>query len=92
MYDKELNPPWRIEIVFDEDETHTHATVHADRRDGRTLTTRGDAYRNPKDGSYPVIGAEIAAARRLIAPGTQPLQSESARIGQTTHRLVHPDR
>lgn len=89
MYDKELNPPWHIEIAFDEDETHTHATVHVDRRDGQTLTARGDAYRNPKDSSHPVIGEEIAAARGLIALGTELLQSASSRIEQSTHQSVH---
>jgi hypothetical protein len=89
MYDKELNPPWRIEIAFDEDETHTHATVRADRGEGETLTARGDAYRNPKDSGHPVIGEEIAAARGLIALGTELLQSASSRIEQSTHHPVH---
>ena len=29
MYDKDLSNKWRVEIDFDEDETHTHATVRA---------------------------------------------------------------
>ena len=70
MYDKDLSNKWRVEIDFDEDETHTHATVRAQRADGETVTTLGDAYRNPKDGSQPMIGEEIAAARALIALGT----------------------
>ena len=49
MYDKDLSNKWRVEIDFDEDETHTHATVRAQCGDGETVTTLGDAYRNPKD-------------------------------------------
>ena len=89
MYDKILDTKWHVEIDFDEDETHTHATVRAQRGDGETLTTRGDAYRNPKDGSQPMIGEEIAAARALIALGTELLQSASSRIEQVTHHPVH---
>ena len=89
MYDKDLSNNWHIEIDFDEDETHTHATVRAKRGDGEAVTTLGDAYRNPKDSSQPMIGEEIAAARGLIALGTELLQSASSRIEQTTHHAVH---
>jgi hypothetical protein len=89
MYDKDLSNKWRIEIDFDEDETHTHATVRAQRGDGETVTTLGDAYRNPKDSSSPMIGEEIAAARGLFALGTELLQNASARIEQVTHQPVH---
>jgi hypothetical protein len=89
MYDRDLDNRWRIEIEFDEDETHTHATVRAQRGDGEVVTTLGDAYRNPKDNSQPMIGEEIAAARGLIALGTELLQSASSRIEQTTHHSVH---
>src|SRR4030088_1714307 len=58
MYDKNLDNNWRVEIDFDEDETHTHATVRAQRGDGKTLTTLGDAYRNPKDSSQSTSTAE----------------------------------
>jgi hypothetical protein len=89
MYDKDLNPNWQVEIEFDEDETHTHATVRAKLADGETLTTLGDAYRNPKDSSQPMVGEEIAAARGLIAMGTELLQNASSKIEQTTHHPVH---
>jgi hypothetical protein len=89
MYDKNLDTKWHVEIDFDEDETHTHATVRAQRGDGETVTTLGDAYRNPRDGSQPMIGEEIAAARGLIALGTELLQRASSRIEQVTHRPVH---
>jgi Domain of unknown function (DUF1876) len=89
MYDKDLTNKWRVEIEFDEDETHTHATVRAERGDGETLTALGDAFRNPKDSSQPMIGEEIAAARGLIALGTELLQSASSRIEQSTHQSVH---
>ena len=89
MYDKDLSNKWRVEIDFDEDETHTHAIVRTDRGDGSTVTTLGDAYRNPKDNSQPMVGEEIAAARGLIALGAELLQSASTRIEQTTHQSVH---
>ena len=89
MYDKDLTNKWRVEIDFDEDETHTHATVRAQRADGETVTTLGDAYRNPKDSSQPMIGEEIAAARALIALGTELLQSASLRIEQVTQQPIH---
>ncbi len=37
MYDRDLTNTWRIEVRFDEDETHTHATVHVDFGDGDAL-------------------------------------------------------
>jgi hypothetical protein len=89
MYDKNLDTKWHVEIDFDEDETHTHAIVRAQRGDGETVTTLGDAYRNPRDGSQPMIGEEIAAARGLIALGTELLLSASSRIEQITHQPVH---
>ena len=89
MYDKDLSTKWRVEIDFDEDETHTHATVRAQCADGETVTTLGDAYRNPKDSSAPMIGEEIAAARGLIALGTELLQRASSQIEQVTHQSVH---
>jgi hypothetical protein len=89
MYDKNLDIKWHVEIDFNEDETHTHATVRAQRGDGETVTTLGDAYRNPRDNSQPMIGEEIAAARALIALGTELLQSASSRIEQVTHQPVH---
>jgi hypothetical protein len=89
MYDKDLSNKWRVEIDFDEDETHTHATVHAQCGDGRTVTSLGDAYRNPKDTSAPMIGEEIAAARGLIALGTELLHRASSQIEQFSHEPVH---
>jgi hypothetical protein len=89
MYDKNLDIKWHVEIDFNEDETHTHATVRAQRGDGEAVTTLGDAYRNPRDNSQPMIGEEIAAARALIALGTELLQSASSRIEQVTHQPVH---
>ena len=89
MYDKNLDNVWNVEIRFDEDETHTHASVRARLREGQTMTTTGDAYRNPRDASEPMIGEEIAAARGLIALGTELLQAASSRIEQATHHPVH---
>ena len=89
MYDSKLEPNWHVEIEFDEDDTHTHATVRAQLSDGETMTTLGDAYRHPKDASQPMIGEEIAAARGLIALGTELLQAASASIEQATHHPVH---
>ncbi|HZA09967.1 DUF1876 domain-containing protein [Mycobacterium sp.] len=89
MYDSNLDNPWRVEIMFTEDDTHTHATVRAQLRGGQTMSTTGDAYRNPKDASQPMVGEEIAAARGLIALGTELLQAASRQIEQITHRPAH---
>jgi hypothetical protein len=80
---------WHVDIKFVEDDTHTHATVNAQLRDGQTMTCTGDAYRNPRDESQPMVGEEIAAARALIALGTELLHAASAQIEQATHKPVH---
>ena len=89
MYDKNLDNVWTVEIRFDEDETHTHATVCARCGDGESVTALGDAYRNPRDASQPMVGEQIAAARGLIALGAELLQTASTRIEQSTHQHVH---
>jgi Domain of unknown function (DUF1876) len=83
------SPRWTVEIDFDEDDTHTRATARARVRDDKALTAAGDAYRNPRDQSHPLIGEEIAAARALIALSTELLQSAAAQIEQETHHPVH---
>ena len=89
MYDKDLSNKWRVEIDFDEDETHTHATVRAQRGDGETRDHAGGRLPQPEGQQPPMIGEEIAAARGLIALGTELLQSASSRIEQVTHQPVH---
>jgi hypothetical protein len=89
MYDRDLTTTWRIEIRFDEDETHTHATVRVDFDDGDSMTAVGDARRNPRDPSQPMIGEEIAAARGLIALGTELLHRAGSRIEAVTRHPVH---
>lgn len=89
MYDKDLSNVWTVEIRFDEDDIHTHATVRAHRPHGDPLTARGDAYRNPRDASQPMVGEEIAAARGLIALGTELLERASMHIEKATHQPVH---
>ena len=89
MYDKILDDDWHIDIRFDEDETHTHATVSAHLGDDDTLTAIGDSFRNPRDIAQPMIGEEIAAARALIALGTDLLHRAGARIEAVTRHPVH---
>jgi hypothetical protein len=89
MYDKFLDDDWHIDIQFDEDETHTHATVRARLGDDDELMAIGDAFRNPRDISQPMIGEEIAAARALIALGTDLLHRAGARIEAVTRHPVH---
>ncbi len=89
MYDKILDNVWHLDIEFDEDETHTHATVRAQLADGDTMTAIGDAFRNPRDISQPMIGEEIAAARALIALGTDLLHRAGSRIEAVTRHPVH---
>lgn len=83
------SPRWTVEIDFDEDDTHTRATARASVRGAQELTGRGDAYRNPRDESRPLIGEEVAAARALIALSTELLQSAASQIEQLTHHPVH---
>lgn len=89
MYDANLDTNWHVDIEFDDDETHTHATVRAQLSDGQTMTARGDAYRHPGDASQPMVGEQIAAARGLIALGTALLETAAARIEQVVHHPVH---
>lgn len=89
MYDKFLDDDWHIDIQFDEDETHTHAIVRARLGDDDTMTAIGDAFRNPRDIAQPMIGEEIAAARALIALGTDLLHRAGARIEAVTRHPVH---
>ena len=90
MYDKILDNDWHIDIQFDEDDTHTHATVRARLGDDDDeLTAIGDAFRNPRDVCQPMIGEEIAAARALIALGTELLHRAGARIEAVTRHPVH---
>jgi hypothetical protein len=89
MYDRNLDNNWHVEIEFDEDDTHTHATLRAQIGGDETITALGDAYRHPKDARQPMIGEEIAAARGLIALGTELLQRASRQIEQVTHQPVH---
>ncbi|GFG55447.1 hypothetical protein CQY20_05560 [Mycolicibacterium agri] len=88
MYDKVLDNDWHIDISFDEDDTHTHATVRA-RLGDDTMTAVGDAFRNPRDSAQPMIGEEIAAARALLALGTDLLHRASAQIEAATRHPVH---
>jgi hypothetical protein len=83
---------WHVIIEFDEDDTHTHATVTARVREHRPMAARGDAYRNPSDANQPLVGEEIAAARALIDLGTQLLQTAAAQIEQVTNQPAHPIR
>lgn len=87
--DESLDEAWRLDIEFTEDPTHTHATVRAHLGDGETMTAIGDAYRNPRDIAQPMIGEEIAAARALIALGTDLLHRAGSRIEAVTRHPVH---
>lgn len=89
MYDKVLAPDWHIDIEFDEDDTHTHATVRVQLADGQEMTARGDAFRHPKDASQPMVGEQIAAARGLVALGTGLLEAASLQIERAVHHPVH---
>ncbi len=85
MQDEFLDEGWHLDIEFDESDTHTHATVRAHLGDDETLTAIGDAFRNPRDLSQPMIGEEIAAARALISLGHRP-----AAPRRVTDRGRHP--
>jgi Domain of unknown function (DUF1876) len=89
MYDSISDNIWPIEIRFLEDDTHTHASARVQLPGGETITGTGDACRNPKDSSQPMIGEEVSAARALFALGAELLHAASSRIEQATHRPVH---
>lgn len=90
MYDKVIDNDWHLDIEFEEDETHTHAIVRARLGDDDVVMTAvGDARRNPRDLSQPMIGEEIAAARALIALGTDLLHRAGSRIEAVTRHPVH---
>ena len=89
MYDRVIDNDWHLDIQFDEDATHTHATVRARLGDDGEMTAIGDAFRNPTDISQPMIGEEIAAARALIALGTDLLHRAGSRIEAVTRHPVH---
>ncbi|MBX7433497.1 DUF1876 domain-containing protein [Mycobacterium sp. Y57] len=89
MSDRNLDNIWNVEVRFDEDDVHTRATARVQFGDGESLTAVGDAYRNPRDDSQPMVGEEIAAARAVIALGSELLQVAAKRIEQATHQPVH---
>jgi len=62
--------------------------VYAQHTGGYTLTTRGDAHRDPAGCGHPLIGEEVAAARGFIALGAELLQIASSRIEQAA-RVPH---
>lgn len=88
MHDRALDDDWHLDIEFDEDDTHTHATIRACLGDDDEITAIGDSFRNPSDISQPMIGEEIAAARALIALGTELLHRAGSRIEAVTRHPV----
>jgi hypothetical protein len=77
---------WHVEIDFDEDDTHTNATLLLRLPDGVELRSRGHAKRNPSDEPQPRIGEEIAAARALADLTHQLLEKAAGEISEVTHR------
>lgn len=77
---------WTVEIHLDEDDDTTHARAVLHSRDGRTLSARGSARRNPHDAVVPEIGEELAAARALVLLGDQLLEVAERDV----ENLAHP--
>jgi hypothetical protein len=80
---------WQTEIAFDEDDKHTHATAVIRLADGTEIRARGDAYRNPRDPSQPMVGEEIAAARALSELAARLLERAAGQIQAATHEQPH---
>lgn len=80
---------WQMEISFDEDDTHTHANAVVRFADGTDARARGDAYRNPRDPSQPMVGEEIAAARALSDLASQLLERAAGQIQSATHEKAY---
>lgn len=76
---------WHIEVEFQEDDTHTNATVVL-RLPDRELQARGHATRNPADKPQPRVGEEIATARALNDLTSQPLEQAANEISAVTHQ------
>jgi len=53
--------------IEERDHCNTREPCATQRADGESVIALGDAYRKPKDGSQPLIGEEIAAARALAS-------------------------
>lgn len=77
---------WTVRISLDEDGDHTHARAVLSSRDGVTLTSVGDARRNPHDAVVPEIGEELAAARALYALADRLMDVASTDV----ENLAHP--
>jgi hypothetical protein len=80
---------WQTQIAFDEDDKHTHATVVVRFGDETEVRARGDAYRNPRDPSQPMVGEEIAAARAFSELASRLLERAAGQIQAATHEQPH---
>lgn len=76
---------WTVRISLDEDDDHTHARAVLTSRDGVTVTTVGDAHRNPHDAVVPEIGEELAAARALYALADRLMDVASTDVENLSH-------
>jgi hypothetical protein len=82
-----MEPTWRVEIVFTEDDRRTRADAVLEFAD-RRLHGWGRASRDPADPDVPVIGEEIAAARALIRLGRMLLGEAESDIEEIEHQPV----
>ena len=83
-----MDPTWRVEIVFTEDDRRTRADAVLEIA-GRRMHGWGRAVRNPSDRDVPVIGEEVAAARALIRLGHQLLGAAESEIEEIERHPVH---
>jgi hypothetical protein len=79
---------WTVEIHLDEDDDTTHAKAVLRSRDGRLLSARGTARRNPDDAPVPEIGEEIAAARALMVLGDQLMDVAEKDVENLSHPIA----
>jgi hypothetical protein len=83
-----MEPTWRVEITFREDERKTQADAVLDRPAGR-LHGWGRTHRDPGDPDVPRIGEDVAAARALIRLGHWLLGEAEDEIEEIEQRPVH---
>jgi len=80
---------WSVELSVGEDDGDTHAQARLVLKDGRNLSGRGQARRNPADPRVTEIGEEIAVARALSDLAHKLLGTAATSVEAVTHERAH---
>lgn len=84
-----MTDPWSVELSVGEDDGDTHALARLVFNDGRHLSGRGRARRNPADPRITEIGEEIAVARALSDLAHKLLGTAATDVEAVTHERAH---